>query len=437
MFVPGAPVVAAVPQRIRPKPAGKTRQLQWEKLPQVKGTIWESLNDAKWESEIDYTGLENAFKYDPKISKQAFPQERRISFTTTGSALMDPKKARNMQIILGRLKLSPQELRTSLLRMDAAIWTDSIVHEIIKYLPNQSELEYIARFYDDPDNSTDGLKATAERMALEMSKVKGLEDRLCSIELKEMIGYWHVEAGEQLDLLLNGIDELKKKNSLKSFLELVLATGNFLNSGTYKANANGFKIDSLLKIRDMKTTEGSSNLLMYLLDFLHRTKSELLNLPVDIRNTTNSGKISLDGMTEMLAEKKRTISRLGKLVYNYKTGNFEDHNGGFDRYLSVIEPFLAEAEIHIEVVEEKLKRAHQEFAEILKYFGDDGNFKSPQDFFTVFSDFSADFERIKHELLSAVADETDLKKKISCVLKSQDEEGRNLIDNILGAARTT
>lgn len=427
------PVPVAV--RNRPKPTGKTRQLQWEKLTQIKGTIWEEINDAKWEDKIDYADLENTFKYDPKISKKTFPQEKRLS-VSTGSALMDPKKARNMQIILGRLKLSPQELRTSLLKMDENIWTESIVHEIIKYLPSVSELEDISRFYEDPINSVDGGKATAERMALELSKIKGLDERLSSIELKGMIGDWHVEAVEQLDSLLEGLEELKERDSLRSFLELVLATGNFLNSGTYKANATGFRIDSLLKIRDMKTTEGNSNLLAYILEFLQKKTPELLNLSADIKNTTIASKVSLEGMLEILAEKKRTISKLEKFVENYKKSNYEDLNGGFDRFLVCIEPFLVESKGHIEVVEEKLKRANEEFAGILKFFGDDGNFKTPQDFFTVFSDFSADFERIKQELNAANAEENDLKKKISGVLKSQDEEGRNLIDNILGAART-
>lgn len=431
MFGASPPVPVQV--KIRPKPVGKTRQLQWEKLTQIKGTIWEDINESNWEDKIDYANLEDTFKNEAKM--KAFSQEKRVSISS-GPVLMDPKKSRNMQIILGRLKLSPQELRTSLLKMDENIWTESIVHEIIKYLPNSSELEDISRFYEDPANAEESGKIPAERIALELSKIKGLVDRLSSIELKGMVGDWYIEAIERLDSLLGGLDELKQKDSLKSFLGLVLATGNFLNFGTYKANASGFKIDSLLKIRDMKTTEGNSNLLAYLLDFLQRKKPELLNLSIDIKSSSAASKVSLDGMVEILAEKKKTVSRLEVLVGKYKENNFEDLNGGFDRYLSSIEPFIAESKGHILRVEEKLNLANQEFTEILKFFGDDGNFKSPQDLFAVFSDFSADFERINQELDAANAEEHDLKKKISGVINSQDDEGRNLIDSILGAART-
>lgn len=423
--------------RIRPKPTGKTRQLQWEKLNQVKGTIWDGVDEIAWEKRIEYEGLEETFKYDPHISKHMPCDERRLSVSANGSSMMDPKKARNMQIILGRLKLSPNELRTSLLRMDESIWTDSIVHEIIKYLPNKSEQEEISKYFEDPAVLA-APKVTAERMAFELSKIVGLEGRLKSIELKANIGDWHIEALEQLNALLSGLDELKNGNSVKDFLGLALAVGNFLNSGTYKANASGFRIDSLLKIRDMKTTDGKSNLLVYLIEFISRATPELLSLPIDIKDTSRASNMSLDGMTEILTEKKRTISRLEKLSKDYKEGNYEDLNGGIDKYLEIIDPFIESARKHIESVEVKLLEASENFSEILNYFGDDGNFKNPQEFFSVFTDFTADFDRIKQELASAASSDnsTDMKKKISVAFKSQEKDGRNIIENVLGAART-
>lgn len=431
MFGASAPP-PPIQSKPKPKPVGKTRQLQWEKLAQVKGTVWEKIDSTTWESEIDYKNLENTFRYDPSTSRNAFPEERRVSFSSTGAALMDPKNARNMQIVLGRLKLTHQELRTSLLRMDENIWTESIVHEIIKYLPNKSEMEEIVKHYQDPANLIE-TKVTAERMSFELSKIKGLEDRLRSIELKAIIGDWHVNVLKQLDSLLKGLEDLRERDSLKSFLGLALATGNFLNSGTYKANALGFKIESLLKIREMKTTEGNSNLFVYLLDFLHQAKPDVLALPADLRNTTMVNKVSLDGIAEMVSEKKQTVKRLEGMLENYKKSNFEDLNGGFDAYQAVIEPFLNDAKMNIEAVSEKLNRTNQEFSEILKFFGDEGDLKTPDDLFKVFNEFSSDFERIRLEITGN--DETDLKKKISGVLRSQDDQGRNLIDNILVAAR--
>ena len=122
-----------------------------------------------------------------------------------------------------------------------------------------------------------------------------------------------------------------------------------------------------------------------------------MHFPADIKHTSLANKISLDSMTELVSEKRRTVERLEKMAASYKTENYEDLNGGFDRYLSVIEPFVGYAKENIDSVQEKLTRATLEFTSILKLFGDDGEFKTPQEFLNVFSDFSVDFERIKNE----------------------------------------
>lgn len=423
-----APPMQVAP-RIRPKPNGKTRQLQWEKMTIVKGTIWEEVDEREWEDEIDFKELEHTFRYE--VYKAA-PTERRSSQTSAVS-LFDPKKARNLQIILGGTRLSPVELRTSLLKMDEKVWSESVVHEIIKYLPTASETEEICKFFEDPENVSSTV-VSAERIVYELSKIQGLEERLKSIELKAIIGDWHVGALERLNALTKAMDELFTSGTLKSFLALVLVSGNFLNSGSYKANANGFKIDSLLKIRDMKATEGRSNLLTYLLTFLHQKHPDLLKLPDEIKDTQQAEKVSLEAMNELLGEKKRTLSKLEKLATDYKERNIEDFNGGFDRYLKVIPQFIDEAKGAIEKVESTLSATTARFGEILEYFGDDGQLKCPESFFAIFSNFGHDFEVIKTEIIQASSEAHDLKQK---VLLAQDGTGRDLLDNILSAARKT
>ena len=253
--IPAPPAPNLAPPKQRPKPKGKTRQLQWEKLSVVKGTIWEEVDESDWEKKVDYDDIEATFRYE---AYKSVPLSERRSSQTSNAAIFDPKKARNLQIILGGTRLSPIELRSSLLKMDENIWSESVVHEIIKYLPKASEVEEINKYFEEPENAN-STAVTAERIVYELAKIVGLEERLKSIELKSLIGDWHLDALSQLNSLTTMIEELRANGTLKSFLGLVLAVGNFLNSGSYKANANGFKIDSLLKIRDMKNTEGKSN----------------------------------------------------------------------------------------------------------------------------------------------------------------------------------
>ncbi len=427
--LPFASSTVAAPKQ-RPKPKGKTRQLQWEKLTNVKGTIWEKVDEGIWEAEVDYDVLESTFRYE---AYKSMPTSERRSSQTSTVAIFDPKKARNLQIILGGMRLSPIELRFSLLKMDENVWSESVVHEIIKYLPKQSEIEEISKYFEDPENANSTV-ISAERIVYELTKIVGLEERLKSIELKALIGDWQVEALAQLNSLILMVEELRTNGNLKSFLGLVLTVGNFLNNGSYKANANGFKIESLLKIRDMKNTEGKSNLLAFLLSYLHERHPGILNLSDELKSSQIAGKVSLDSMSECVSEKEKLILRLEELIEDYQERNLDDFNGGFDRFLKVMPEFLATSKKSLNQVKEALHEAQKEFAQITKYFGDDGQLKSPEDLFSIFSNFNIDFESIKAEIVQASMEATGLKQKIQ---QAQVGNGRDLLDNILSAARKT
>ena len=56
---------------------------------------------------------------------------------------------------------------------------------------------------------------------------------------------------------------------LAKLLEIILNIGNFLNYGTYAGNAFGYGIDSLLKLRDTKSTKQNDyTVLHYLAQYI-------------------------------------------------------------------------------------------------------------------------------------------------------------------------
>jgi hypothetical protein len=428
---PNFPASAAA-SRARIRPQGKTRQLQWEKLGSVKGSLWEVVDEEKWEQRLDFAEIEETFRYDP--SKMNGLTERRISLSTSGAILMDPKKARNMQIILGGLRLSPTELRSALLRMDEAIWSESMVHELLKYLPTRAEIEEIVKYFQVPENALSPL-ITAERIVFELSRVHGLEERLLTIETKGSIGDWHREAQKQLDELLECLRLLKQNEQLPDFLGLVLAVGNFLNSGTFKSNARGITIESLLKIKDTKSIDNKSNLLAYLLNFLGTREPALLSLGKVLSESETSKRISLDYWAELLEDKKKLVDRLGRLVESYDQCGYEDLNGGcLDKYKSVIVPFLERAKAELTASESKLDTACQEFKLILAYFGDDGALKAPKDLLEILSDFGADFERARDNQSKEQGIQFIMAKESKTSLQI-DVQSRDLLESLIGAAR--
>jgi hypothetical protein len=79
-----------------------------------------------------------------------------------------------------------------------------------------------------------------------------------------------INANERIDLLAADIalaneaaESVLNSDALKQLLALVLKLGNFINAGTFRANAFGFRIDSLNKMLDTKTADNSGSLLNY------------------------------------------------------------------------------------------------------------------------------------------------------------------------------
>jgi hypothetical protein len=55
--------------------------------------------------------------------------------------------------------------------------------------------------------------------------------------------------GQDVDAVLAACDEVKKSTKFKKVLEVVLALGNYLNGGSFRGAAYGFKLDALNKLR--------------------------------------------------------------------------------------------------------------------------------------------------------------------------------------------
>lgn len=65
--------------------------------------------------------------------------------------------------------------------------------------------------------------------------------------------------------LTEGFESLKNNKKFHHILEISLAVGNYLNGTSFKGGAWGFKIDSLEKLEDVKSTDGSMNVAFYVI----------------------------------------------------------------------------------------------------------------------------------------------------------------------------
>lgn len=75
---------------------------------------------------------------------------------------------------------------------------------------------------------------------------------------------------------------LQASPDLTALLAAVLELGNHLNAGTHRGAAAGFRLDSLLKLADVKGTDRKTSLLHFVVRQLAAARPSVLGLPTEL-----------------------------------------------------------------------------------------------------------------------------------------------------------
>lgn len=90
--------------------------------------------------------------------------------------------------------------------------------------------------------------------------------------------------------------ELRNSRLFLKLLEAVLKTGNRMNSGTYRGGAQAFKLDTLLKLSDVKGTDGKTTLLHFVVQEI--IKSEGVRAARALKESSSFSSVKSDDLVE-------------------------------------------------------------------------------------------------------------------------------------------
>jgi hypothetical protein len=115
-------------------------------------------------------------------------------------------------------------------------------------------------------------------------------------------------------------DELRNSRLFLKLLEAVLKTGNRMNVGTFRGEAQAFKLDTLLKLSDVKGTDGKTTLLHFVVQEIIR--SEGVRSARAAKEQTSSGSSTDDSAENTEDEYKQiglqVVSSLGDELQNVR-----------------------------------------------------------------------------------------------------------------------
>ena len=154
-----------------------------------------------------------------------------------------------------------------------------------KILPDKTGIEEIQAYSKE---FTDINRLTkADQFVKLLSDIPGYELRINLMSFEEEFNELYSKLDIPFRNYIKCSEVLLNNSSLKMFLAMILAAGNFLNySNNYAGKASGFKINIITKLNEVKTNNQSINMLHVLVEqfdnVLREKKNDFLDELKDI-----------------------------------------------------------------------------------------------------------------------------------------------------------
>lgn len=437
------------PKKPNPKPAVPMKPFFWSVVPPIDlgATIFADMDDGK--AKINKGELEKLFCNAPKKAPAADgpgagagaggaggPGSPARPGTAAAPAkkeevtLIDPKRSYGINIALARFKMPFPSIRDALLGMDERALDEEKIASLVAIAPTAEESETM----DSYDGPLADLGMT-EQFFMAMKQVPFLQERLALFLYKKRFDSALGEVAGQIDLLENALTALRTSKNLKSVLEHILAIGNYANGGTAKGGAYGFKLDTLGKLRNTKSTsEAWLTLLHFLVQSLKASQPSVHEgLKIDLAAVHAAARTEIASVLTDVNKLQASARKLRKAL----DGVPESGRSGSspDRFYKVMSEFYDRSNILVESVGERAKKVEKGAAEALRLFGEEGNKSASLDsLLTVFDQFIDEYKKAEQEIthraeLAEKAKKNEMEKE-----KREREKEEKRIRATVGAA---
>lgn len=385
---PGSSLPSSAVRKNIPKSANPLKSFNWSKLPDCKvpGTIWTELDETNLYLTIDLNEIDKLFSAYQKngllVDGVSIEDLRNLGSTLGRGhrnkviSVIDSRRAQNCTILLSKLKMPNEDITKAIMSMDArANFPTDMVEQMLKFTPTPEERAMLDEHAEEMDHL-----ARADRFLFELSKITHYEQRLRTLHYKKKFNIWYAEFKPKIVAVLEASREVQRSKRLKKMLEIILAFGNYMNRGQ-RGNAVGFKLSSLTRIADTKSScNKNMTLLHYIADTCEHKFRDCLMLEVDLPHVKDAAKVNMKELEKDMAMLRNGMKEVGREVEFFRTQT--PLNG--DRYLPVMKEFVSGASVRLAELEDLFVDMKARFDRVCKLFCEDPATSQSDEFFGVF-----------------------------------------------------
>ncbi|TEA40976.1 hypothetical protein DBR06_SOUSAS20710038, partial [Sousa chinensis] len=380
------------------KPLYWTRIQLHSKRDSSASLIWEKIE----EPSIDCHEFEELFS-KTTVKERKKPISDTITKTKAKQVvkLLSNKRSQAVGILMSSLHLDMKDIQHAVVNLDNSVVDLETLQALYENRAQSDELEKIekhGRSSKDKENAKSLDKP--EQFLYELSLIPNFSERVFCILFQSTFSESICSIRRKLELLQKLCETLKNGSGVMQVLGLVLAFGNYMNGGNKtRGQADGFGLDILPKLKDVKSSDNSRSLLSYIVSYYLRNFDEdagkeqcVFPLP-EPQDLFQASQMKFEDFQKDLRKLKKDLRacevEAGK-VYQVSS---KEHIQPFKENM---EQFIFQAKIDQEAEENSLTETHKCFLETTAYFfmrpkiGEKE--VSPNVFFSIWHEFSSDFK---------------------------------------------
>ncbi|KAJ0709146.1 putative formin, FH2 domain-containing protein [Helianthus annuus] len=249
----------------------KMKPFHWDKVntDADHSVVWNEIVDGslRFDDEL----IETLFGYN--ATKRNSTETKYLSPASTSTpsvqiSILDPRKSQNIAIVLKSLATSRKEIIEALSE-GRGLNTD-ILEKLTKISPTVEEASRILQFNGNPTKLPD-----ADSFLYHILKaIPTAFTRINAMLFRSNYDPEILYLKESLQTLELGCKQLRAPGIFRKLLEAILKAGNRMNAGTARGNAKGFNLSALRKLSYVKSSDGQTTLLHFVVEQVVRAEGK-------------------------------------------------------------------------------------------------------------------------------------------------------------------
>ncbi|KAG5831125.1 hypothetical protein ANANG_G00300520 [Anguilla anguilla] len=420
----GCPPQDKGPQKAAIEPPRPMRPLYWTRIQlhskkdKNGALVWESIEEPSVEFE----------EFVELFSKTAVKEKKKpLSDTITKSKaqqvvkLLSNKRSQAVGILMSSLHLDMRDIQHAVLSLDNSVVDLETLQALYENKAQQDELDKIEKHIK---SSKENEKAKAldkpEQFLFQLSQIPQFSGRVFCILFQSTFVECISSVVRKLEILQKVCTALRDSAEVRCILGLVLAFGNFMNGGNRsRGQADGFAMDILAKLKDVKSTDNTQSLLSYIVSYYLKHFDEdagketcVYPLP-EPQDLFQASQMKFEDFQKDLRRLRKDLNACSAETEGVCRDSSEQQ---LQPFRDQMEDFLCRAKTELEAQEKQLMKTHDVFLELTVFYSVKAKTGekevSPSSFFSVWHEFSTHFKdtwkkenkTILHERLKAAED---------------------------------